>query len=112
MIPQVLLRLRYHLCHKLEPQKYYPLLRQMKVFDEADEQEVRHMITSIDKASLLLDKIQKRDDAYDILTKVCTRITSQGYILQLMEEKMRELTREESKFVSLSDLCLWTLCLM
>ncbi|KAK2144057.1 hypothetical protein LSH36_790g01025 [Paralvinella palmiformis] len=90
--------MRVFLCEKLEPDRYYALLRQAQVIDENDEQEIRSLQTRLFRAELLLDKLEKRDDGYDQLVKVLHRDRTQHYILEMVKETFNKLWQRTCEY--------------
>ncbi|KAK2144056.1 hypothetical protein LSH36_790g01029 [Paralvinella palmiformis] len=92
---KVLISHRADLCRKLAPEKYYPVLRQMAVFNKDDQQEVHSRVTQTDKVSLLLDKLDRLDNPYDVLIEVLKQNKTEKHVIQFLERALRRMLEVE-----------------
>ena len=58
---------------------------------------MRNRVTRTDKVSLLLDKLEPRDDAYDILIEVLKEIRTEQHVVQFLDRALSQLLEKEGK---------------
>jgi len=81
----------------------------MAVFNKDDQQEVHSRVTQTDKVSLLLDKLDRLDNPYDVLIEVLKQNKTEKHVIQFLERALRRMLEVEGKFIT-TDLKLLIAC--